>query len=194
MNQDGRAGRLWHVALLLAGLMSLQQTVQAECREDSGWGGADHALVNGFLNRAVPEVHFLVPGDVVGNGTVITPYSTVAAGGGGTPPNHVRFRQQVKRNTRTIAMQVDSSGVLQCTNCSTTASIPLSKLSWTVDPGTSSGSAVPTNGRFNNSVQTWITSQPGDDSTFNLQFDFMNDTIYPAGTYEGVFLTRGVPQ
>ncbi|HPQ94472.1 MAG: hypothetical protein KDI44_05400 [Thiothrix sp.] len=180
------------VVWVLAGLLGLSPPGQAACWMDSGWPNADHALVNGFLDQAVPEIHFLVPGDAVGNGMTIAPSAIVNSGI--AAPDQIRFRHLLRLKSRAVAMQVDSTQALQCTSCSMGASIPLSRLSWSVDTGTSTGSAVPADGSFNNSVQTWITSQPGDDSTFNLRFDFMNDTIYPAGTYEGQFLTRGVPQ
>lgn len=184
--------RWGNMVLLLGGLYSAP--LQAECRVDNSFGAATHFLVNGLINKPEPEAVFDVQGDQVGAGNLLLTTTVNNKGGNKTLANHMRFRLRVKSSSSGgVTMYADSSAGLSCVNCAGSVSIPFSKIGWTVGSASETRGSQPASAYFNNGTQTWITGNRNTDSVFNLQFNFMNDTIYPAGTYKGTFQTRGVP-
>lgn len=167
----------------------------AACVVDQNLGNATHFLVNGLINKPVPEAVFNISSERLGDGSIIPTTTVNNPGGSKTLTNHMRFRLNVKNKSRTpMAMIADSSAGLSCVDCASSVVIPFSKVSWAVGSAIETKGPQPVAAAFNAGQQTWITADPKQDSVFNLQFNFKNDAIYPAGTYKGTFLTRGVPQ
>lgn len=152
------------------------------------------SIINGIASGGTPTVTFNLPGNTLGDGNHYVSTNVSNAGSMQTLPNHVRFRLNVLAiaGIRPVTWTVESSQPLVCTTCSSSVSLPFSQLGWTVNRSTESVGPAPANDRFNNSTQTWLTtpsSLSGADSLINLQFDFLNDRVYPAGRYEGTFYT-----
>lgn len=178
---------------LAALLVSFSLPTWAACKYNGGLKNTYHFLVNGLVDKPVPEIVFNVAGSHVGLGSMIS--STVNHEGGGyTIPNHVRFRlRQNKHGSKARHFYVKSALPLSCINCSSTVTIPLSKLSWLTNTSSREHKGYhPSAGSFNDTnSQVWFSTPSGkNDSIFNVQFSFDNDVIYPAGTYEGRFQTR----
>lgn len=181
--------------LLLTGL----QEVKAACTTHPtaifiGGQPVAFSIINGLATGGTPAVTFNLPGNALGDGNYYVSSSVTHAGSAQTLPNHVRFRLNVLAiaGIRPVTWQVDSSQPLVCTTCSGSVTLPFAQLGWTVNRSAESVGPAPANARFNNSTQTWLTtpsSLSGADSLINLQFDFLNDQVYPAGRYEGEFYT-----
>lgn len=185
----------YRAALVLLTLLPMP-SAWAQCwPENTDNGKADYYLVNGVVNQPIPEIVFDLPGNSLGTGGRIVSTTVNNRGNSNTLANHVRFRlTALNSSTRRILMSANSSTPLTCTTCSSSVAIPFSKIGWQENPTNETKGSVPADGQFNNGSQTWISANPKDDSIFNLQFDFLNDTVYPAGTYTGTFHTRGTPQ
>lgn len=152
------------------------------------------SIINGTAEGGTPAVTFDLPGNALGDGNNYVSTSVSNAGSTRTLPNHVRFRLNVLAiaGIRPVTWWVDSSQPLVCTTCTSSVTLPFAQLGWTVNRSAESIGPAPANARFNNSTQTWLTtpsSLSGADSLINLQFDFLNDRVYPAGRYEGEFYT-----
>lgn len=183
------------VLLLLASLKGVQAacTTNPTATYISGQPVA-FSIINGLATGGTPAVTFNLPGNALGDGNNYVSTSVSNAGSTQTLPDHVRFRLNVLAiaGIRPVTWQVDSSQPLICTTCSSSVTLPFSQLGWTVNRSPESLGPAPANARFNNSTQTWLTtpsSLTGADSLINLQFDFLNDRVYPAGRYEGEFYT-----
>jgi hypothetical protein len=98
------------------------------------------------------------------------------------------------RTSRSVAWQTDSATPLSCTNCASSVTMPFSALGWAANRAPESVGTPPANGRFNDGQQTWLVAPPNTETVVNLQFDFLNDKVYPAGVYQGEFQTIGRPQ
>jgi hypothetical protein len=174
--------------------------VGADCRVDKSFGQATHFLVNGLINKPVPEVSVEVPYNEIGSGNAIA--STVQhRGGNQTLADHARFRLRVKnKSSDKVDFLVDSSSTLNCTNCSSAISVPFSDFFWVEGKATETKGNAPGVNRFSDSEQYWFTGDnitqgnKGSDSVFNLRFYFDNTEVLPAGTYEGTVKTIGRPQ
>lgn len=184
----------------------------AECRIGGDFTGATHLLVNGSDDVLIPEIVFDVPENRLGDGNIVISDTVNNGGSSQTLANHVRFRLQVARKTLLdldlidgVTLFADSSTGLSCTNCASSVTIPFSKIGWNSSIATESRGLSPTPGTFSGGTQQWLfAAKPllptlpvlpiENNNVFNLQFHFANDEIYPAGTYKGQFLTRGVPQ
>lgn len=185
----------WLLSCVWAFGCLFMSAVHAECRINDPFGAATHYLVNGRWHTPSPEITFKVPGSGVGNGIPVIPDSISFAGNNRTLANHVRFRLAVKKKSATGArMYMDSSTPLSCTNCASTVSIPFSTISWTEGNATETKGNTPGDGQFADGVQSLIYGAQKSDNIFNLQFNFANSQVLPAGIYEGEFLTRGIPQ
>lgn len=182
-----------HRAILAAVAFCFASQAQAQCwLNNTDNNKADYFMVNGLINLADPEIIFDLPGDSLGNGSYI-PTSSILNPGNDNRPDEVRFRldtQDMPNKNSSVVMSAYSGTPLTCTNCSSTVNIPLSKIYWQSSLNTGS---QPADGNFNGGLQTWITAPAKTNNLFFLQFDFLNDTVYPAGTYTGEFYTRGVP-
>lgn len=177
-------------------LISLPFTppLYAQCTLNGTTNQMAHFLVNGRW-KDQPEVIFKVPGASVGNGIAVSPDSVINDGNGNTLPKHLRFRLRVHRRSSTgVRMYMDSGLPLSCTTCASAVNVPFSKISWTEGTATETTGITPGNGQFNDGVQSLIYAGSNTNNIFNLQFNFANDTVLPAGVYTGEFLTRGVPQ
>lgn len=185
----------YRAALVLLALLPMP-SAWAQCwPENTDNGKADYFLANGIVNQPIPEIIFDLPSNSIGSGGRIISTTVNNRGGNQTLTNHVRFRLSVSnKTTRRIVMSADSTTPLSCTTCSSSVTIPFSKIGWQENNANETKGSAPADGQFNNGIQTWVSANPKDDHVFNLQFDFLNDTIYPAGTYTGEFRTRGTPQ
>lgn len=179
--------------LLVAALHTVDAT--AQCWGANGGEKLMHfSLINGIDISPTPEISFNLLGDRLGDGNTYVSSSVQNGGGVNTLPNHVRFRLHVtERTTRSVALQTDSSTPLSCATCASSVSLPFSALGWRVNRSTESKGLTVASGRFNNGQQTWMVSPPNTESIINLQFDFLNNTVYPAGVYTGEFNTIGRP-
>lgn len=194
--------RIWTKVLLLSAASLASSYVYAKCwPENTDRGNAEYFLVNGRINKPTPEIVFDIPGSNIGGGGRIAS-TLVNNSGNASRPNEVRFRLSTKKlaqtnngngggENRSINLYVDSTSPLTCTNCAGTVTIPLSKIGW--QTSSTNGSSAPADGQFNNGQQFWLNAQEGEDHIFFLEFDFLNDTVYPAGTYTGAFHTQGEP-
>lgn len=154
---------------------------------------ANYFLVNGIINQPDPEIIFDLPGNSLGSGGWIST-SRIINPGANNRPDEVRFRintQAMPNKGPLVLMAVDSSAPLSCINCASRVTIPLSKIGWQAAGNTGN---TPSDGSFNNGQQTWLAAPANTDHLFFMQFDFLNDTVYPAGTYKGEFYTQGIPQ
>lgn len=179
--------------LVVVLLVSCSVPAWAVCKYNGGLSNTYHFLVNGLINKPVPEIIFNVAGNNVGLGAMVSS-SVSSEGGGYTLANHIRFRlKQNKNGARARHFYVKSSTPLSCTTCSANVTIPLSSLSWQVNTASAEHRGYyPAAGSFNNTNnQIWFSTPSGkNDSVFNAEFSFDNNVIYPAGTYEGAFRTR----
>ncbi|WGZ94726.1 MAG: hypothetical protein QJT81_01665 [Candidatus Thiothrix putei] len=179
----------------------LASTLHTSIAKALCWGanGGEHlmhfSIINGLATNPAPEIIFNLPGDRLGDGNNYVSSNVLNRGGVNTLPNHVRFRLHVtERTTRSIVLQADSSDPLSCTTCTSSVTMPFSALGWTVNRATESTGLTVANGRFNNGQQTWMVSPPKTESIVNLEFDFLNSKVYPAGVYKGEFKTIGRAQ
>lgn len=164
----------------------------AQCWYNNSDGGeAEYFLVNGRNKLPDPEIIFDIPGSSIGDGGSIAP-TTINNPGSAGRPDKVRFRldtQQMPSWFGPLTLYADSSSELVCANCSSSVTIPFSKISWLTEQRQGNS---PANGQFNDGQMVWINAPYDTNNVFFLEFNFLNDTVYPAGTYNGEFLTRGM--
>lgn len=164
-----------------------------------GGASAAFSIINGLASTGDPHVTFnLPPQSIRADGTPDgNTYASSAISNGGsaqTLPNHVRFALNVLLSGQLISWQVDSSQPLRCIACPDNVTMPFSAFGWTVNRSAETVGSQPANGRFNNGIQTWLNINfiPGGvESRVNMQFDFLNDRVYPAGQYTGEFYVVG---
>lgn len=184
---------MWKLFLLSVSLLFIS-SANAECRIDDNFGNATHFLVNGVINKPVPEVIFEIPYNEVGSGNAIASTSVQNEGGNKTQADHIRFRLRTKNSSSDdVDFLADSSASLNCINCSSSVNVPFSDFFWVEGTVEKKGTS-PGVDRFSDNEQFWFTSNRGTNNIFNLRFYFDNDEILPAGTYEGTLTTRGRPQ
>ncbi len=187
---------------VLLGCLLYPLTLSAACWLDDSSppsAVATHVLVNGKNKKPAPEILFKVPGAGVGDSSLVLPDTITNAGNPATLNKHVRFRLGVRDESTTgVRMYFDSSAPLNCVGCSSNVSIPFTKFSWTVGSGdaNNTGGPQPSAGAFTGGEQSMIYVAESNHTlgAFNLQFNFMNDEVYPAGTYKGTFFSRGKPE
>ena len=142
---------------------------------------------------AVDTVNFgTVPGNQVGNGTAVSASGTV----------EVAVRAFTAADCeRTVTVNADSSLGMICQTPSrcATAIIPFSSVRWTVSNASAPSGATPNfniqPGSFNGSASQTIASFPSDRRlSSSLSFKYANNTVYPAGSYQGrVTYTASMP-
>jgi hypothetical protein len=151
-----------------------------------GGGTQQLQLRVGATGGTISLVTFTVPAASAGNGTPIVGTTNAAAGsaqGGSFPAcaaNNVRVWARARSlfaNTRTATLQVDSSGTLT----SGPNTIPFTDFDWI----TSSGPEIPSGAFSGSPTQVLMSFMNSREVGMCLQFRFLNNTVYPAGTYNG---------
>lgn len=176
-------------------LIIISNPLFAACLIDRSFGSATHFLVNGLVNKPVPEIIFNVPYNQVGNQQALESSNVLNNGGNNTLPNHVRFRLRVKnKSSDHVKFLIDSSSPLSCINCAEAITIPFSSFSWVEGNARETTGKSPSANHFNDNELPSFTANKGSENIFNLKFSFDNSEILPAGTYEGEFKTIGRPQ
>jgi hypothetical protein len=151
-----------------------------------GNGGAQIQLRIGQTGGTISRVTFTVPAASAGNGTPIVGTTNAAAGSaqGGAfpacPANNVRVWARARApvaNTRTATLQVNGSGTL----VSGVNSIPFTDFDWI----TTNGPEIPSGAFSGSATQALMSFMNSREVGMCLQFRFLNNTVYPAGTYNG---------
>ena len=151
-------------------------------------GSAEIYVGAGSSNFSVDTVRFQVPGANVGDGT---PVQGLENGVQASVLIDAQARAPL-RNSRTAIWTVDSSQPLRCATpatCGATA-IPMSKLRWSVTDGNEIA-----DGRFSDSPNQPLATFLNSRYVYVFKrFFFVNDEVYPAGTYTGrVVYTLSMP-
>jgi hypothetical protein len=140
----------------------------------------------GATGGTISLVTFTVPAASAGNGTPIVGTTLASAGSAqgasfpACPANNVRVWARARapiNNSRTATLQVNSSGSLT----SGVNSIPFTDFDWI----TSSGPEIPSGAFSGAPAQVLMAFQNSREVGMCLQFRFLNNTVYPAGTYTG---------
>ncbi|APV48429.1 hypothetical protein BWI17_01240 [Betaproteobacteria bacterium GR16-43] len=148
-------------------------------------GAPQISLRIGATGGTISLVTFAVAAATAGNGTPVVGTTNAAAGSAqGTfaacAANNVRVWARARStvaNSRTATLQVNSSGTMT----SGANAIPFTDIDWI----TSAGPEIPSGSFSGSATQTLMSFMNSREVGMCLQFRFLNNTVYPAGTYNG---------
>lgn len=139
----------------------------------------------------IDEVVFNVAGNIVGSGTAVTGTNSTT-GSPGVVIQVTPTRQLF--TTPNVRLTVDSSIALTCQTASScgTTNIPFTSIRWTSTDATSPNDGDIQNGTFAGTAAqqlAYFEAYRGlltvNRMSNTLTFDYLNNTVYPAGTYRG---------
>lgn len=162
----------------------------------------------GSNNNAINTVVYNagIPAELGGLPGVTSEDEIISVNGiaGGSGVYRVRIVTDVNARPNTGApltgvFSYDSSNPMGCITAATCggASIPMTKIRWNVRDGDTLNTVVNYNGSANQVFQTQIDTNisiRGRRARNYYQYVFVNDTLFPAGTYEGTVTLNGIGQ